>query len=101
MNRQIARMRHAATILAILLSLAGTALYLTRSGTLALPVRLHFSGLTPAEEGDIKVAFDDENRHPFPGRRHLETSYWYVEQRRAAADSHRLLGRGSGPSSAA
>lgn len=78
MMGRIARLRHRITILAMVATLAITALYLTKSTALAVPIRLHFHGLPPDAKDDIKIVFVPENKQPVPARRHLETNYYYL-----------------------
>jgi hypothetical protein len=78
MLERLARLRHRVTLLAIVLILVVTAWLLTTAPTLAVPIRLHFTGLSSEAEDRIKIAFLGENNQPVQARRHLFTSYWFL-----------------------
>ena len=83
MIRQPAWLRHGETFLAVLLTLFLTAIYLTKTTTLAVPIRLHFSGPSWDAAGDaadrVSIVFVNDSQQPVQAQRLLETSYWFVE----------------------
>ena len=76
------RLRHVAGfVLAMLLILAGSALFHYRSATCAQTVRLHFIGFTSKEDDQIKVLFlsNRDGLLVMPRLAGQATSYWFAE----------------------